>query len=103
MAASKEEVPSDSFAERYRHSDFLYFRNDQYKIVDLHFFEKQYVEKNLLIDLLNLDHRKVKLDDNFKIYYGDGPCEICIKSVTANKGSSFEKKCICADYVNQSI
>ena len=38
MAASKDEVPSDSFAERYRHSDFLYSRNDQYKIVDLHFF-----------------------------------------------------------------
>ena len=45
MAASKEEAPSDSFVERYRHSDFLYSRNDQCKTVDLHFFEKQYVEK----------------------------------------------------------
>ena len=45
MAASKEEVSSDSLAERYRHSYFLYSRNDQYKIADLHVFEKQHVEK----------------------------------------------------------
>ena len=45
MAASKEEVPSDSLAERCKHSDFLYSRNDQYKIAGLHVFEKQYVEK----------------------------------------------------------
>ena len=45
MAASKKEVSSDSLAERYRHSDFLYSRNDQYKIADLHVFEKQSVEK----------------------------------------------------------
>ena len=25
--------------------DFLYSRNDQYDIIDLHFFEKQHVEK----------------------------------------------------------
>ena len=84
MAASKEEVPSDSFAKRYRHSDFLYSRNDQYKIVDLCFFSKKYVEKNLLIDLLKFDYRKVKLNDKYEIYYDDGPCEIYIKNVPAH-------------------
>ena len=84
-AASKEEITTGSFVEKYRHSDFLYSRNDQYKIVDLHFFfEKQHVEKYPLINLLEFDYRKVKLDGKFKIYYDDGPCEIYIKNVAAN-------------------
>ena len=39
-----------------------------------------------MIDLfdLKIDYRKVKLDDNFKIHYDEGPCEIYIKSVAAN-------------------
>ena len=53
--SSDDKKPSDSFSERYRHSDFLYLRNDQYKIVDLHFFEKQHVEKYPLIDLFKFD------------------------------------------------
>ena len=84
MAASEEEVPHDSFAERYRYSNFLYSRIDQCKIVDLRFFEKQCVKKNLVTDLLKFDYSKVELDDNFKICYDDGSCEIHIKNVTAN-------------------
>ena len=42
--SDKDEVASDSFYERFRSSDSLYSRNDQYKIVILHFFEKQHVE-----------------------------------------------------------
>ena len=45
--------------------DFLYSKNNQYKIVDLHFFEKQLVENCPLIDLLNFDNEKSKLDDKF--------------------------------------
>ena len=69
---------------------FLYFRNDQYKIVDFHyyyyyyFFEKQDAKKYLLIDLLKFDYRKVKLDDELKIQYGDGPCGISIIRFGAN-------------------
>ena len=71
---------------------FLYFRNDQYKTVDFHYyyyyyyyyFEKQDAEKYLLIDLLKFDYRKVKLDDELKIQYGDGPCGISIKRCGAN-------------------
>ena len=37
MTSDEDERPSDSFSERYRHSDLLYSRNDKYKIVDLHF------------------------------------------------------------------
>ena len=37
-----------------------------------------------MIDLLKFDSRKVKLDDNFKIDYDEGFCEINIKSVAAN-------------------
>ena len=65
---SGDEKTSDSFEERYRNSDFSYYRNDQYKIVDLHFFEKQHVEKYLLIDLLKFNYRKVMLSDDFKIH-----------------------------------
>ena len=38
MASDEDEVASDSFWKRYRKNDFLYSRNNQYKIVDLHFF-----------------------------------------------------------------
>ena len=55
MGASEEEVPTDSFAERYRYSDFLYFRNDQYKIVDSYFFARQHVEKYPLTNLLEFN------------------------------------------------
>ena len=55
MASNDVEVPLDSFSERYRHSDFLYSRKDQYKIVDLYFFEKQQVKRYPLIDLLKFD------------------------------------------------
>ena len=84
MASDKDEAPLDSFPKRYRHSNFLYLRHDQYEIVDLHFLEKQHVKKYSLIDLLKFDYRKVKLDDKFKIYYDDEPCEIHIKSAAAN-------------------
>ena len=62
-------------------SDFFYSRNNQYKIVYLHFFEKQHVEKYLLIDLLKFDYRKVILCNNFKIRYDQGPCDIYMKTV----------------------
>ena len=58
MASDEDERPSDSFCERYRHSNFLYSKNDQYKIIDLHFFEK-HAGKYPLIDLLRFDCRKV--------------------------------------------
>ena len=85
MVSDEDEAPLDSFSERYIHSHLLHSRNDHYKIRDLHFFfAKQHVKKYLLIVLLKFDYRKVKLDDKFKIYYGDRPCEIYIKSVAAN-------------------
>ena len=34
--------------------------------------------------MLKSDHEKVKLEDEPKIHYGDGPCEIYIKSVAGN-------------------
>lgn len=55
MGASEEEIQTDSFAERYRYSDFLSFKNDQYKIVDSHFFVRQHVEKYPLTNLLGFD------------------------------------------------
>ena len=71
--ASDDKKPSDSFSEKYRHNDFLYSRNDKYKIVDLHVFGKQHVEKYLLIDLFKFDYRKVVLRNNFKIHYDQRP------------------------------
>ena len=84
MASDEYETASDRFCERYRHSDLLYSRNGQYKIIDLHFFEKQHVEKYPLIDFFKFDLRKVKFDNNFKIHYDEGSCEIYMKSVAAN-------------------
>ena len=40
MASDEDQVVSGGFCEKYRHSDFLYSKNDQYKIVDLHFLKK---------------------------------------------------------------
>ena len=65
MASDEDQVVSGGFGEKYRHSDFLYSRNDQYKIVDLHFLKKQHVEKYPMIYLFKFDYRNVKLDDNF--------------------------------------
>ena len=53
VTLNEDEVASDSFCKIYRHTDFLYSRNGQYKIVDLHLKKKkkQYVEKYPVIDL----------------------------------------------------
>ena len=40
MVLDEDEIAPESLCKRYRPSDFLYSRNDQNKIVDLHFFEK---------------------------------------------------------------
>ena len=82
--ASDEDKVLDRFRKRYRHSDFLHSRNDQHKIVDLHIFKKQHVEKYPMTNLFKFDYRKVKLADNFKTHYDEEPCEIYIKTVAAN-------------------
>ena len=67
----------DSFTERYRHCDFLYAKNNQYKVVDLEF------EKNGSpyppIDILTFDYKKLKLEGNMKIIYNEKPCKIYLK------------------------
>ena len=78
---SDDEIAENLFAERYRHSEFLYPKNGQYKIVDLKFYEKQHVEKYLLIDLLEIDCKKIRLGDEFKVYYDNRPCDINMKKV----------------------
>ena len=47
------------------------------------FFEKQHVENYPLIDLLKFDYNKVKLDDKFKVFYDERPCDIYIKNFPA--------------------
>ena len=69
----------ESFTERYKHCDFLYAKNDQYKVVDLE-FEKSY-PPYLLIDILTFDYNKLKLEDNMKITYDEKPCKIYLKTV----------------------
>ena len=54
VSTSDDEIAENMFGERYIHSAFLYSKNGQYKTVDLHFYEKQHVEKYLLIDLLEI-------------------------------------------------
>ena len=65
------------------HSDFLYSKSNQYKVVDLQFFKRQHVKTYPLIDLRKFVYRKVRLDDKFKIYYDGRSCDIT-KSTAAN-------------------
>ena len=73
----------DTFVERFRHSEFLYSRNGQYKTVELNFYQKEHVEKFPTINLLEIDCNKVKLHDEFKVHYENGPCDISIKNIAA--------------------
>lgn len=59
----------------------------------------------MLIDLLKFNCRKVKLDDEFKVHYNEGPCDFYIKSVAANiiKGHHLKKKRLSANYVHWFI
>ena len=54
MSISDDEIAENMFGERYIHSEFLYSKNGQYKIVDLNIYEKQHVEKYLLTDFLEI-------------------------------------------------
>ena len=69
----------DSFTERYKHCDFLYVKNDQYKVVELR------VEKNgspyPLIDILTFNYNKLKLEDDMKITYDEKSCKTYLKTV----------------------
>ena len=94
------------FANRYGHSEFSYSKNNKYKIVDLHFFEKEHVEKYQLIDLLKFEPKKAKKPgDEFKVYYDNGPCDISIKKNCCiyTKEKSLKMKYIYTDYVNWPI
>ena len=81
--SDEDEVALDSLYEKYRSSDFLCSRNYQCKIADLHFFKKQYAENYPLVDLLKFDYRTVKLDEKFKVFYDEWPCNIYIKNFAA--------------------
>ena len=48
----------DSFTERYRHYDFLYAKNDQYKMTDLEFEKDD--PPYLLIDILIFELKNQK-------------------------------------------
>ena len=52
----------DSFTERYKHLEFLYAKNNQYKVVDLE-FEKS-GPPYPLIDILIFDYNELKLEDD---------------------------------------
>ena len=59
-------------------------KNDQYKTVDLHLFDKQHDKKHPAVDLLSFDCSKVRLDNNFKICYYDKPCNVSIERIAAS-------------------
>ena len=48
----------DVFVEIFRHNEFLYPGNRQYKTVKLNFYEKQHVEKFPTIDLPEINCNK---------------------------------------------
>ena len=63
----------DSFAERYKHCQFLHAKSHLYKVVELE-FEKSDLPGYLLINVLQFDHKKLKLEDNIKVTYNEKPC-----------------------------
>ena len=71
----------DSWNERIINTEFLFSKNGQNKTVDLNFYEGQYAKKQPLIDILQIDCSKIKLDDELKIYYDNFPCDISIKKM----------------------
>ena len=72
----------DSFSERYRH--FLFAKSDQYKVVELEFEKSDLSEYPLVVDILQFDHKKLKLEDDMKITYYEKPCRVYSKTVCAN-------------------
>ena len=72
----------DSFIERYRHCDFLYAKDDQYKVVELDFEINGPL--HLLINILTSEYKKLKLENNMKIPYNGRPCKIYLKTVFPN-------------------
>ena len=51
--------------------------------MDLNCYEKQHVEKHLLIDLLEIYCKKIRLDDEFNVHYDNRPFDISIKKSAA--------------------
>ena len=84
----------DSWNERVINIEFLFSKNGHYKTVDLNFYERQYAKKQPLIDILQIDCSKIKLDDELKIYYDSFPWDISIKKIAAAKikGNRLKKK-----------
>ena len=72
----------DSFTERYRHCDFLYAKDDQYKVVELDFEING--PPHLSINILTSEYKKLKLENNMKIPYNGKPCKIYLKTVFPN-------------------
>ena len=73
----------DSWNERIINTEFLFSKNGQYKTVDLNFYERLRKKKQPLIDILQIDCSKIKLDDELKIYYDNFPCDTSIKKIAA--------------------
>ena len=78
-----EDKFSDSFVERYKHCEFLHAKDNLYKVVELE-FEKSDLPGYLLINVLQFDHKKLKLEDNIKVTYDEKPCWIYFKTVCTN-------------------
>ena len=64
----------DSFSERYRHCDFFYVKNDQYKVLELEFEKTSSFECQPVVDILQFDYKKLKLEEDMKITYDEKPC-----------------------------
>ena len=55
----------DSFTGEYKHWDFLYSKNDQYKVVDLEFGKNDLSYPS--IDIVVFDYNKLKIEHDMKI------------------------------------
>ena len=61
----------------------MFSKNGLHKTVDLNFHERQHVEKYPVIDVLQIDCNKIKLDNEFSIHYDNCPCDIGIRNFAA--------------------
>ena len=66
----------DAFVEWFGHSEFLHSKNGQYKTVDLNLYEKQHVESFPAFNLVKIDFKRIKLDNEFKVHYDNDSFDI---------------------------
>ena len=71
----------------------MYAKHNQYKVVELEFEKNDPSEYPPVVDILQFDHKKLKLEDDMNKTYDEKLCCVYFKTVCANviKGHHFKR------------